>query len=116
MIALFGGAGRKAHAKGCTIQFTWECESRATITSGGGPTDAPPAPTGRRDHGLQIRLGDDGPHRRDAGEAGHSVRGARGLGPPHARPALCVRLIGRVALAGSDNRVRGVWTLRTVGT
>src|SRR2546425_9096238 len=103
MIALFGGAGRKAHAKGCTIQFTWECESRATITWGGGPADAPPAPTGRRDHGLQIRLGDDGPYRRDPAEAGHSIRGARGLGPPLAGPALRVRRLGRAARVGSDH-------------
>ena len=41
----------------------------------------------RRRHGLEVRLGDDGARRRDAGEARDPARGARPLGAPDARRA-----------------------------
>ena len=46
----------------------------------------------RHHHGLVFRLGDDAAGRRDAGQARHPVRSARGVRSSHARPAVRVRL------------------------
>src|SRR5437588_11248031 len=62
---------------------------------------------GRHHHGLIVRLGDDAVRRRAVGYARSALRGARRVRPPHARPAVRIRLRSARAGPRSADRRRG---------